>query len=198
MITNTIVVTSNKDSIIENLNVLQDWLMDNILQRQQITSKNPMQLIILRNLQRVLIISPAQEISQLIMTLSSSLKVSLRFTYSLTDSGDDTAISYLNVPKSEKMFLISPPTSPPPEFDYSRCEAPPPCQPTINKIENEKPEVAVETEAVVTLLNSKVANITVEHCAGTTSPQNVLRDELSYQRTALPPISSFPSDEEDA
>lgn len=196
MITNTIVVTSNKDSIIENLNALQDWLMDSILQRQRITSKNPMQLIILRNLQRVLIISPSREISQLIMTLSSSLKVSLRFTYSLTDSGDDTAISYLNVPKSEKMFLISPPTSPPPEFDYSRCEAPPPCQPTINKIQNEEPEV--ETEAVVTLLNSKVANITVEHCAGTTSPQNVPPDKLHYQRTALPPISSFSSDEEDA
>lgn len=194
MITNTIIVTSNKDNIIENVNVLQDWLMENILQRQQVTSKNPMQLIILRNLQRVLIISPTQQISQLIMSLSGTLKASLRFTYSLTDSSDDSAIDYLSVPKSEKMFLISPPTSPPPEFDYSKCEAPPPCLPTTTKTENEEPDP--DAEAVFTLLSSKIANITVEHCAGGTSPQTTLRDE-HYQRTALPPISSFSSDEED-
>lgn len=93
------------------------------------------------------------------------------------------------------MFLVSPPSSPPPEFDYSRCEqSPSESTPPVSRDQS--------NQGPVTILNSSVANITVFPCADETS-QEVLRktyrdaDMGTYQPTSMPPKSIFDDSDDD-
>ena len=125
---------------------------------------------------------------------------------------------YLELPEHRTIFLISPPTSPPPEFDYSRCEEEPSKETfAINDhlsgsnstgsnvnvnieymvaVAGGK-EVEVENEKEITLIESKSGKITVSPCSngsgiggggGATIPRIV--------PTALPPKSIFDTDDE--
>lgn len=185
-VTTTIIVTSQYDNVLEQVDFLRSWLSENTLKKFTITSQTPIQLIVLRNFQRILIVSPTLEISQQIMSVAMPRSLCMSYAPSNTVS----SIQHLEVPKSERMFLISPPTSPPPGFDYSRCEEPPPePQPTHTY------KHTYQSDVPVTILNSRVANITVHPCREDRSVESGMDQ---YQRTAMPPKSIFDeeSDEE--
>ena len=125
VITDTIIITSDKCDIIDNDNVerIQAWLSKSILMKFQINESEPLQLIILKRFKRILLICPNHVISQHVMDASHASEVEkFNFSYSLQDGHKNSTKQYLKVPESEKMFLISPPASPPPEFDFTKCE----------------------------------------------------------------------------
>lgn len=176
-VTNTIIVTSKADHVLDKTEPLKQWLSDQVL--TSITSQDPVEMVVLRDFQRVMIISPTREISQEILrALENGVPpFSLAYAYSQTDTYDRDSPDYLTVPKSEKMFLISPPSSPPPEFDYARCEQPPPRSQGLPPGE------------FLTLLDNKIATIALQQC----DTEQPLGPRTSrYEGTAAPPRSSRP------
>lgn len=176
-LTNTIIVTSNTDDVLDKLEPLKQWLTERVLSQLHITAQHPVEIIVLRNFQRVMIISPTRQTSQQILqTLQNGdPPFSLSYNHSMADT-DDQSVDYLKVPKSEKMFLISPPTSPPPGFDYSRCEQPPPRAHTVDQ------QPHAEGSEFLTLLDSKIASIALQRCEDTAKPAST-----SYTPTQMPP-----------
>lgn len=186
--TDTIIVTSNKRNITDSstLPLFNEWFLKHILQRFKIKENNPIKLIILRKFRRCLIVCPDHAISEVVMeTLKKAPPCdSLIFNYSTTDSlGNDTLEKdYLQVPKSEKLYLISPPSSPPSEFDYSKCEDKPSTRTHAHQV-SKSPHKSSSFVAV----ESSVGTITVSLCDdnGNDGPA------LDGIRTALPPKSIF-------
>ncbi|QLL33445.1 hypothetical protein HG536_0E03560 [Torulaspora globosa] len=183
-VTNTIIVTSNADNVLDKTEPLKRWLSDKVLTNIPITSRNPVEMVVLRDFQRVMIISPTREASQEILRAlqNGGTPFCLAYAYSQTDTCDRDSPDYLTVPKSEKMFLISPPSSPPPEFDYARCEQPPPPS-HVQGLPH------AEGSEFLTLLDNKIASIALQLC-DTEQPPGPRTS--SYRRTARPPQSSRP------
>ena len=76
IITDTIIITSDKCDIVDNDNVerIQVWLSKNILRKFQINENEPLQLIILKRFKRILLICPSHDISQHVMDASRAYK----------------------------------------------------------------------------------------------------------------------------
>lgn len=223
MVTDTIIVTSKtRDACQENvLQYLQNWLSETILLSYQIDEVSPIQLINLKKFDRSLIIAPNREIAQAIMQLFQNNSntnnnndglahynlQSLTFNYSTVDSNME--IKYLDLPKHDKLFLISPPSSPPPEFDYSRCEDIPNKHPHIhlkkfgtqisdynNNTDSQNGNNIYNNEnnnngSHFTLLTSDIANITVDSCELLDDDSTIKVDEF---KTMMPPRSIFDDD----
>lgn len=230
MVTDTIVVTSNQKNLdITKPNivkVLQEWLGSTILLKHEILPNNPIELIILRKFKRILIISPNVEVSNDIMRLFQTeikqndkayILKDLQFSYFVTNTHriksdpnnpnyniNQDQKEYLKLPPSDKLFLISPPSSPPPEFDYSRCEEVPQVTPNTFHIgDHPNPTVSdgLEIEPTssnpktYTLLTSDVANIVINRCE-TIGNNNDTYSTIHHVKTAVPPRSIFDTDEE--
>ena len=130
LVTDTVIVTATDIDVTapSTIDALQQWLTEKILLHYQVNIDDPLQIIILNKFKRVLLICPDHQISQRIMETSRESSDSLRclhFNYSMIDGKYTSKKEYLQLPPQKKLFLISPPPSPPPEFDYSLCEGPP-------------------------------------------------------------------------
>ncbi|CAB4254942.1 similar to Saccharomyces cerevisiae YKL159C RCN1 Protein involved in calcineurin regulation during calcium signaling [Maudiozyma barnettii] len=206
-VTNTIIVTSVSQLNVtdsEQVKLLNEWLALTVLQQYTITNDNALQLIILKNFKRILLISPTHEISKSIMDVSRDLIVSkFKFSYSLTDTSNSLEKQYLELPKGERLFLISPPTSPPPGFDYSRCEEVPNTESVSKTHLTEQPhlydvinddgkDLNNQQPREITLLDCNTGKIVVNTCKNYDDP-NV---ESKLIPTSMPPKSIFDDDED--
>lgn len=208
VITDTIIITSDKCDIIDNDNVerIQAWLSKSILMKFQINENEPLQLIILKRFKRVLLICPNHVISQHVMDASHASEVEkFNFSYSLQDGHKNSTKQYLKVPESEKMFLISPPASPPPEFDFTKCEDAPQrhVQSHIQREQQQRMEAShllpnnpdKDNNGTFTLLKSKVGAITIDRCP--TNGGDGQMQLAGHVKTAFPPKSIFDTDDDD-
>lgn len=212
-VTNTIIVTSSvpEDDITgkRQIQTLNDWLGYTVLQEYNITNENPLQLIILKNFKRVLLITSNHDISRYIMAESRKkepLIKSFKFNYSLTDTTNAGEKQYLQLPKGERLFLISPPTSPPPGFDYSRCEEEPNKHsfskghlqehPHLYEIINSTDDSTAGNNSPreVTLLDNNMGKIVVNTCENLDIEDD--GDETNQIPTSMPPRSIFDDDED--
>ena len=198
MVTNTVVITAGStdfevtdDAAVERIS---GWLRSSILLEHQVVSANPVQLITLKSFERLLVVCPDWEISEATLRLGKQqLAPEFQFGYSLSDNKDDTN-DYLQVPKGEKLFLISPPCSPPPEFDYSRCEE----APNSFTLHRHPDQTHLPTGTLLppsTLIDSKLGKITLER-RGSIIPLRDSEEHISVEtfKTALPPRSIFDDD----
>lgn len=194
-ITDTIIVTSSAVNVIDPglVEQLQRWITAAILTMFQVGNDNPLQIVLLKSMKRVLIISPNKQISEEIMNASSkNLNFKeINFNYSLKDSGSQIKKEYLKLPVNDHLFLVSPPSSPPPEFDYSQCEANP-----DSKLYHQ--DVAIQLKnghgdnETFTVLKNNTGHITVSTCQSIAEPDS----HLNIIPTSLPPKSIFDSDED--
>ena len=212
-ITNTIIVTSsnNEDDITDKkqIQTLNDWLGYTVLQEYNITNEKPLQLIILKNFKRILLITSNHNISRYIIDESRKnepLIKSFKFNYSLTDTTSTVEKQYLQLPKGERLFLISPPTSPPPGFDYSRCEEEPnrhslskshlQDQPHLYEILNDNSgnDSGNNLPREVTLLDNNMGKIIVNTCENLQIEDD--DNDTNLIPTSMPPRSIFDDDED--
>lgn len=180
-VTNTIVVSSQDDELLESLEPLKQWLTDNVLCKTTVTAENPIQLIVQRHSQTALIVCPTHEIAHMVHETLHTTPLTRSLAYDYAEKDFDDAMDRLQVPKSDRVFLTSPPTSPPPGFDYARCEQPPPAHPHPMDPPGDQREF-------LTLLDSKIARIALQRCSDNAKPAH----QDSLVRTACPPRSSNP------
>ncbi|KAL3231191.1 Calcipressin-like protein [Nakaseomyces bracarensis] len=188
LVTDTIIVTSNKVNITDSstLPLFNEWFLKHILLRFRVEESNPIKLIILRNFKRCLIVCPDHIISEAVMSTMKETPPceDLIFNYSLTDSLGNATLEkdYLKVPEHEKLYLISPPCSPPPEFDYSKCEDRPSMKTHAHEILR-----PLHKATSFVAVESSVGKITVDTCDDIDNSGPTLEGV----RTALPPKSIF-------
>ncbi|GAV51253.1 hypothetical protein ZYGR_0AD04360 [Zygosaccharomyces rouxii] len=183
METNTLIATNNSGSLAHDVGPLRNWLLKSGI--------GEMQLIHLPSFKRVLVVTESKEAASQLMSKKGELG-DIRLRYTLTDTegalvNPDEEMGRLQVPPHKRTFLISPPTSPPPEFDYSRCEEPPDrVGPTDLGGEIDFEESETDNEGQRTLLSSSAGTITIK-------PAETLRDRKQepLPHTALPPKSIF-------
>ncbi|CAL9734560.1 calcipressin-like protein [Monosporozyma servazzii] len=213
LITDTIVITSNNPdrdiTADKTVEIIQHWFGETILLSHEVLAANPIQVIILRTFKRILIISPTVETSKDIMSLFQLKQEiverglqGLQFNYTLTNTHggnfNEVEKDYLQLPPADKLFLISPPSSPPPEFDYSKCEDIPRIN-NSNHLGSRRDFLQdgknVSTPGTYTLLTSNVADIVIDSCAdlGTDIDEGTTVNNI---KTAAPPRSIFDTDEE--
>ena len=227
--TDTIIVTSSKldPTSDSNIQSLRSELLDPILAANTVTASHPLEIIPLPSLRRVLIISPTVALSSTIYNQAgANTALSNLFTFKYSRRNTKVEVStgqYLELPEHKTIFLISPPTSPPPEFDYSRCEEEPSKEifalndhlsgsnnPGSDMNVNIEymiavaggKEVAVEEEREITLIESKSGKITVSPClnnacGGGSNNSGAGATIPRIVPTALPPKSIFDTDDED-
>lgn len=180
METNTLIATS-AGNIAHNVEPLKQWLLT--------SGVGEMQLILLPGFKRVLVVTESRKAAQTLMNKKDELDgVKLRYTLTDTEGpmvhpGEE--IGRLKVPPSRRQFLVSPPTSPPPEFDFTRCEGAPPVSPG-HKASLSSKHASGEALGHHTLLSSAAGTITIDPVEDAESePQEPM------PHTTLPPKSIF-------
>ena len=132
--TNTVIVTNVSDEIIETPKPLVDYLCK---------ENNPCEFIVLPKLRRILVICNDSIVAEHVYKrlMESDEWGHLKLSYSMKDNNIFQGVSveenvdYLELPTEEgsRRFLISPPLSPPPEWDHwDKVEEHPHTQPMTN------------------------------------------------------------------
>ncbi|SCU86944.1 LAME_0D08196g1_1 [Lachancea meyersii CBS 8951] len=131
MVSNTVIITSRRKNAAENpsLELIREFLEAIVLTRFQVTATCPMQLVALPTLQRCVLVCPSLEIAQEAILLHSQWPQLDAFQFQFSAAASQPPLAapkqFLELPKQRALFLVSPPVSPPPEFDYSRLEESP-------------------------------------------------------------------------
>lgn len=198
METNTIIITSAKTDVSAPATVerVRAFLNDSILSQYEISPSNALQLITLTNFRRLVLIFPTLSLAQRAMSAKNEDKAvdDLQFSYSLVDTDYQDQKQHLDLPPHRKLFLVSPPVSPPPEFDYSRLEESPgrafehATHHQIPSAVNAPPEHRV-------LLDHPIGTITLDYCGGSAAPNGGAELSVEHLRTGMPPRSIFDEDE---
>lgn len=183
METNTLIATSDNDNLAHNVEPLKNWLLK--------SGVGEMQLIHLPSFKRVLVVAESREAASRLMLKRAELD-GIKLRYTLTDTegafeNPDEKLGRLQVPPHKRTFLISPPASPPPEFDYSRCEEPPDRGGSAVSSEGTAFEdLETNDEGQRTLLSSTSGTITIQ-------PAETFEKEPQQPmpHTAMPPKSIF-------
>lgn len=97
---------------------LQQVLLDSLVQTETT------QFIILRKFRRIVLVFDTRETSSRLYPIFKKFADSFTVGYSLHDYNHDID-NYLQLPNNSRMFLISPPASPPVDFDYDQEEEEP-------------------------------------------------------------------------
>ncbi|CCE62807.1 hypothetical protein TPHA_0D01670 [Tetrapisispora phaffii CBS 4417] len=231
MTTNTLIITFTgfdsryEDNVGAQLDAIMDflkvWLYDNILTKFEINNSNPLVLLKLEKFKRILIVAPDHQLSELIISSivqsNHFSELYCRICYTLQDSKINER-TYLEVPKSQKLFLISPPVSPPPEFDFERVEDEPSrITHHIDDAPKAMTSFPAETNELKTtatqdiptlmlngadkpdghrlLLSSSVANITLQRRPSVSvNVDDEPHESVETFKTVLPPKSTFDDD----
>lgn len=130
-VTDTVIITSKTQDVCSAplFDQIVDKVQDDVVDESQVYGSKAVQVIALTGFKRVLVISPTYQISRKVKALGEHFP-ECKFGYSIIDHVPDTKSmhmvtrtkTFLEVPELKTVFLISPPASPPPDFDYSRLE----------------------------------------------------------------------------
>ncbi|CDO96359.1 unnamed protein product [Kluyveromyces dobzhanskii CBS 2104] len=193
--TNTVIVTSATEDVCSSplLDDIVNRVQKCVVDTRQIYGTNAVRVVSLPGFKRLLVTSPDLETSREVKSLNV-LFPACKFGFSLTDhvigSNEEfsagTVKSYLKVPEAQTVFLVSPPASPPPGFDYSRLEEWP-----NRNTGHEAADVHLDVNtkpSVRTVFDNGHTRILVEGYADTAPDQANL---MHHIKTSMPPESTF-------
>ncbi|AMD18682.1 HBL220Wp [Eremothecium sinecaudum] len=196
MTTNTVIITSSVLEVTSDSFVTEysDFLNNAVLSQFTVTDDCPLELYVLPNLKRLIVVSPSSEISQYVITQSKKHAADpsgVRFNacFALFDTKKS---NYLELPKSKKIRLVSPPQSPPSEFDFDRTEEHPNRETghemPAELLDASQPDAFQPGKSYLVHENSAVANIVLHPC------ENQFTDKeptLGSIHTMVPPRSIY-------
>ncbi|AAS51117.1 ACL111Wp [Eremothecium gossypii ATCC 10895] len=188
METNTVIIASRAadvtaDAFVESFEAL---LQEHVLRRAHVTAEEPLQLCVLPNMRRLVVVAPTAAVARLVVDAFAAHGPPDRehmcaVGFSLLDTPRESA--HLAVPAARRLLLVSPPQSPPPEFDFSRLEDGPhrPAQVPGQDLPPGQPVtvLAPPTGAKIVLhpCESLAGAASVEHVHTTLPPRSVFDDE---------------------
>lgn len=120
MINGTLIITSNVKNVIENIFVdeIKQFIFGKVITYWRITNDNPIEIIILKSLKRLIIVCPRIDISEFIHRNLNIQHIQIKL--SLTSTPRNSL--FLEPPIAKRIFLVSPPQSPPSEFEFDKYE----------------------------------------------------------------------------
>lgn len=202
VLTDTVIITSPTREVCSSplFDELVQRVQTFVVDRNQIYGGDAIKVVALPGFRRLLVISPSREVSEQVHALGAEFEDCV-FGYSLTDhhvTGTPAAQGgpekqYLRVPEARTLFLVSPPASPPPGFDYSRLEDNPNMH-TGHAVDADGP-LGPAGAATRTVFDNGRTQITVQQppVAGAAGPgfSEAGANPLRRVKTALPPVSTF-------
>lgn len=197
METDTIIITSSRLNVTaqETVESIKMFLYDHVLAKAQVLKDNPMQLVALPNFKRLIIVCPDVSLARKVMKERLNCKdlEGIRFNYSLANTSVREKKQHLELPLARTLFLVSPPTSPPPEFDYSKLEDGPNMHPGHTTFPALNKEYVTGTEpGHFTVVENKFGKITVDVCGDESEGTN---PSVERVKTGRPPRSIFDYDD---
>jgi hypothetical protein len=120
--TNTLVLSGLEDELLKSSDFIKE------LQRKVISHvpcTDVIQFIILKSLKRVVLIFNNKDSASKLYSVFKKENKEFVTGFSLSDYNGDIQDNYLKLPENSRMFLISPPASPPSNFDYDQEEEEP-------------------------------------------------------------------------
>lgn len=131
-ITDTVIITSKTQNVCSQpiFNEIVEHIQTYIVNVNEINDSNPLEIASLPGFRRIVVISPSHRISVQVRALARDMP-DYTFGFSMTDHHTNCTgsthlrNSSLKVPETNRVFLVSPPASPPSDFDYSRLEETP-------------------------------------------------------------------------
>lgn len=205
MTTNTVIITFESSEIIKEhfIDEYVNFLKTRVLSKCSITDDQPLELSILPQLCRLVVVSPTPDISAIVADETKEHAKTCKIPYTVGFSLFDTPkkSSLLQLPEARTIHLVSPPQSPAPEFDFNRIEEKPSQETAYpifsNSIKSGEDGVITEDTFVpdkpyVIIDNAKVARVVIYPCEPIQTPGTPSLNITSH--TMLPPRSIFDED----
>ncbi|QEU58270.1 Rcn1 [Kluyveromyces lactis] len=198
--TDTVIITSKTKDVCSKplFDEIVHKVQECVVNTRQIYGADAVRVITLPGFKRILVTSPNIEASREVKSLNP-LFPDCKFGFSITNhvaesnslaefphTGTDTVMNHLKVPPAQTLFLVSPPASPPPGFDYSRLEEWP-----NRNTGHEEAGAGIDDDskpAVRKVFDNGHTRIIVE---GSTNSEPNHTALMQHIKTAMPPISTF-------
>lgn len=155
-------------------------------------SNETVEVVVLKQLKRIILIFKDAAVAHTAIKFLKSGDYTIGFSKISTSPDGSDRDAYLKLPSNTRMFLISPPASPPSEFDYAKVEEEPNTNQsyTIHDIKQlNNHHDAEQLESIILSNSTGTPKIILHPVNG--EDNSTISEEIKKFRTALPPKSVF-------
>lgn len=151
-------------------------------------------VVVLKQLKRIILIFKDVVVAHTAVKFLKSPDYTIGFSKMSTSTDGNDKDAYLQLPSNTRMFLISPPASPPSEFDYEKVEEEPNTNQSytihdLKQLNNHHDVDTKQLESIILNNSTGTPKIVLHPVNG--EDNSIISEEIKKFRTALPPKSVF-------